>query len=203
MHPTRWSISRLAALALSLSVALPGSVAAATSGPTEPCVPGTIWEDVTSGVKYLCIYDELYGRPRWDLLDDGQSGSEGFTSRSSTTGCALDTIAISGVSGGGGNAMVRSMRWPCLTYGDRSPEPPGELRIRTVIQSYANGIWATCRDSGYQYNNALTASLVGGIDMGATPDCGPRYYRTWGFGQVYQGGAWRGSALYSPYLWLD
>ena len=47
---------------LVLSLGMPMVVhAAGAAAPTEPCVPGTVWEDQTSGVKYLCVYDEVFG----------------------------------------------------------------------------------------------------------------------------------------------
>ena len=59
----------------------PASVAAAGPAPSEACVPGTVWEDPASGVKYLCVYDEVYGGPRWVLMSDGQRGTSGMVQR--------------------------------------------------------------------------------------------------------------------------
>jgi hypothetical protein len=190
----------LAAVLLASSLVAP-SARAASPAPSEPCVAGTIWEDTASGVKYLCVYDEMYGGTRWELLSSGQSGAEAFTARSTVTGCVLETVAISLAAGGGGNTLLHSLRWPC-TAGYRSYQPPGEMRVRTIIQRYASG-WSTCRDSGYSYNTVTAWTLVGGIDMGASPDCGTGAYRTWGYGAVLEGGAWRGSSLLTPSLWLD
>jgi hypothetical protein len=185
-------------------MAVPGATSAAGSPPTEPCVPGITWEDPASGITYICIYDELYGGSRWDVLPKPDQGkTESTTYRSSVNGCVLGTVAISSISGGGGNSLVRSYRWPCLQATDRLLQPPGEIRIRTIIQRYASSTWTSCRDTGYQYNTATAWTLVGGVDMGAAPDCGAGVYRTWGFGQVYQGSTWRGTGLYSPSLWID
>jgi hypothetical protein len=85
---------------------------------------------------------------------------------------------------------------------NRSWQPPGELRVRTIIQRYSNG-WATCRDSGYADDAVSSWTLVTGIDMGALPDCGTGSSRTWGYGAVLEGGAWRGSSLITPSPWLD
>jgi hypothetical protein len=192
-----------AALVLVLVTFLsPLGVRAASPGPTEPCVPGTVWEDLSSGVKYLCIYDEMYGGTRWELLSTGQVGSSLFTYRSSSVGCTFNTVALSMLTGGGGNSMVRSLRWPCSTFADRTTQPPGELRIRTYLQRYGSS-WTTCRDTGFSYNSTTAWAWVGGIDMGAAPDCGAGTYRTWGTGQVYQGGAWRGASVATPGRFID
>ena len=45
------------AVALVLLGAPTAVVAAAGPVPSEACVPGTVWEEPGSGVKYLCIYD--------------------------------------------------------------------------------------------------------------------------------------------------
>jgi hypothetical protein len=174
----------------------------ATPGPSEPCVAGTIWEDLSSGVKYICIYDELYGGTRWELLSTGQTGSSLFTYRSTIHGCTFNIVALSRASGGGGNSFVRSFRWPCVDFGDRMSQPAGELRVRTVLQRFGTS-WTTCRDTGFAYSNTTAWSLVGGVDMGASPDCGVGIYRTWGTGQLYQGGAWRGASLATPALHID
>ena len=190
------------ALVTTLATVVPAATTrAATPGPSEACVAGTIWEDLSSGVKYLCVYDELYGGTRWELLSSGQTGSSRFTYRSSINGCSYGIVALSLLSGGGGNTMVKSYRWPCLEFGDRISQPAGELRVRTVLQRYGSS-WTTCRDTGYAYSNTTASTLVGGIDMGAAPDCGAGIYRTWGTGQLFQGGAWRGGSLVTPALTL-
>lgn len=191
-----------AMVALLLTALLPIGASAATPGPSEPCVAGTIWEDLSSGVKYICIYDELYGGTRWELLSSGQTGSSLFTYRSSIYGCTFNIVALSMITGGGGNSMVRSLRWPCIDFRDRINQPAGELRVRTVLQEFTSS-WTTCRDTGFAYSNTTSWSLVGGIDMGGSPDCGAGIYRTWGTGQLFQGGAWRGSSLGTPALYLD
>lgn len=174
--------------------------AAGGPAPTEPCVPGTVLEDA-SGVKWLCIYDELYGGPRWDLLPSGQAGARAWLHRSSSTGCVLGYAGLNGSSGGGASTIARSYRWPCAGAADRSSQPAGELRVRTVIQRF-NGTWTVCRDTGYAYNTTASTGWRVGIDMGAGADCGSGTYRAWGFGAIYQGGAWRGSSLTTPTLFL-
>jgi hypothetical protein len=178
------------------------SVSAATPAPSEPCVAGTVWEDVASGVKYLCVYDELYGGTRWELLAGGQQGNENWTYRSSVNGCAFLTVGLTSIGGeSGGNTLVRSFRWPCATISDRSVQPPGQIRVRTVLQRYGTK-WGTCLDSGYGTNAGSAWTLVSGMRMGKSADCGPGMYRTLGYGQVYQGGAWHGSTLLTPAIWL-
>jgi hypothetical protein len=160
-------------LRLLLSVALalvvlgvPASVAAgAGSAPTEVCVPGTVWEDPASGVKYLCIYDEAFGGPRWVLLSGGQRGSAGMPFRSTIDGCLHLAVGLSALSGGGADAIVRSYRWPC-TSGYRVAQPTGELRSRMVIQRYGSSGWSTCRDTGYLYNTIPASGWVAGVDTG-------------------------------------
>src|SRR5512144_2656844 len=67
--------------------------------PGETCVPGTIWEDTSSGTKYICIYDELYGGTRWELLSSGQTGSAGWLYRSSVQGCAYGQTGLTSLGG--------------------------------------------------------------------------------------------------------
>ena len=69
--------------------------------PNESCVPGTVWEDLASGVKYICIYDELYGGPRWELLSGGQRGASAWLYRSSTYGCASGQVGLTSLGGSG------------------------------------------------------------------------------------------------------
>ncbi len=177
-------------------------VSAATPAPSEPCVAGTVWEDPASGVKYLCVYDELYGGTRWELISSGQQGNQGWSFRSSTDGCIFLTVGLTTVGGAeGGDTFVRSFRWPCATIADRSYQPPGQIRVRTVLQRYGSA-WGTCRDSGYATNGGSAWTLVSGLRMGTSADCGPGYYRTLGYGQVYQGGAWHGTTLLTPPMWL-
>jgi hypothetical protein len=175
---------------------------AATPAPTEPCVAGTVWEDPASGVKYLCVYDELYGGTRWELLSGGQRGNGAWTFRSSADGCVFLTVGLTAINGyQGGDTFVRSYRWPCATVADRSFQPPGDIRVRTVLQRYGSS-WTTCRDTGYGTNAVSAWTLVSGVRMGKSADCGPGLYRTLGYGQVYQGGAWHGTTLLTPSMWL-
>ncbi len=206
MRPHLRVMGRVVAVAAFVAVFMtapsPIGVHAASPGPSDACVAGTIWEDLSSGVKYICIYDELYGGTRWELLSSGQTGSSLFTYRSSINGCTFNIVGLSLITGGGGNTMVKSFRWPCIDIGDRTTQPAGELRVRTLLQRFGSS-WTTCRDTGYAYSNTTAWSWVGGIDMGASPDCGAGLYRTWGTGQLYQGGAWRGASLATPALYID
>lgn len=185
-------------LVLCLQLLLPAGVAAGGGpAPTETCVAGTIWEDAASGVKYICVYDELYGGTRWELLSGGQVGNEAWTYRSSTYGCAYQTVGLSSLGGYGADSIVRTYRWPCRTVADRISQPTGELRSRIVIQRYAAG-WTTCRDTGYRYSTTVATGWLAGFDMGSLADCGAGTYRAWGLGAFLQGGVWRGGTLTSP-----
>jgi hypothetical protein len=186
---------------LVLALIVPGAAAAAGPPPGDACVPGTVWEDRASGVKWICIYDEAYGGSRWELLTGGQRWNQAWLARSSATGCALGTAAITSLGGSGADAIVRSFRWPCATIADRTYQPAGELRVRVVIQRYSGG-WRICRDSGYWYSTTSATGWLTGIDMGSAADCGIGSYRAWGFGALYQRGAWRGSSLLTPALYL-
>lgn len=177
-------------------------VAAGAAAPTEPCVPGAVWEDPTSGVKYLCVYDEVYGGPRWVLLAGGQRGASAFPYRSSTHGCLHLSVGLTGLDGSGADAIARTYRWPCSSIRDRVTQPAGEIRSRVVVQRYGGAGWTTCRDSGYVYNTSTAFGWVAGVDMGATADCGAGSYRAVGYGSFYQAGLWRGGSLYTPLLWL-
>jgi hypothetical protein len=195
----------LAAIGLmSLALIAPDPVlAGAGPPPNEVCVPGTIWEDLASGVKYICIYDEIYGGSRWELLENGrQRGTEEQPYRSTAYGCLDLYAAISGESGGGADTITRTYRWPCTHQWDRVMQPVGELRSRVVIQRYTSGTWSTCRDSGYAYNLSTAYGWVVGIDMGVGADCGSGTYRTLGFGGFFQGGGWHTGGVTAPSLWV-
>ena len=196
-----WRVS-LSSIVLFLVVLAIPAVAAAGNAPGDGCVPGTVWEDEASGITYICIYDELYGGTRWDVLPSSrQTEGQLWLFRSSASGCTYGTAALSSVSGGGGNMLVRSYRWPCATISHRLWQPAGEIRARVVIQRHS-GSWYTCRDSGYIYNTATATGWIAGLDMGTAADCGSGTYRTWGFGHVYQVGAWRGSSLLTQPLYI-
>ena len=185
------------AVALVLLGAPASAAAAAGPAPSEACVPGTVWEDPASGVRYLCVYDEIYGGPRWVLLTDGQRGTTGTPFRSSVDGCLQVTVGLSARSGGGADAVARSYRWPC-TSGYRVGQPAGELRSRVIVQRYGPSGWATCRDTGYLYNTSAAFGWVAGVDMGTAADCGSGSYRAIGYGAFYQGGGWRGGGYTTP-----
>jgi hypothetical protein len=188
---------------LSLACFTPATaLAGAGPAPGESCIPGTVWEDLSSGVKYICIYDEIFGGTRWELLESGQRGSDGLVYRSSAYGCLDETVGISAYTGGGADSIARSYRWPCTRATDRLAQPPGELRSRIVIQRYTAVGWSTCRDSGYAYNSVTAFGWVAGIDMGAAADCGSGSYRAIGTGSFFQDGLWRGGSQYTPYVWL-
>jgi hypothetical protein len=192
----------VASALLLLVVGVPAPVlAAAGPAPGELCVPGTVWEDPASGVKYLCIYDEAFGGPRWVLMSAGQRGASGMAYRSTLNGCLHLVAGLSAVSGGGADAVARSYRWPC-TSGTRIAQPAGELRSRIVLQRYGGAGWTTCRDSGYVYTPSAAFGWTAGVDMGTTADCGSGSYRALGYGSFYQGGAWRGGSFYAPSAWL-
>jgi hypothetical protein len=200
-------VRRTAALILSsivLSLVAPLAVHAA-DGPTpsEGCVPGTVWEDLGSGVKYLCIYDEAYGGTRWELLASAsQRGAAGWLYRSSSLGCLYGQTGITALGGSGADALMRSYRWPCRTAADRTNQPVGELRSRVLIQVYTGSSWATCRDTGYRYSTLAASGWMASIDMGSVADCGSGSYRAWGYGGFLQGGAWRSGSQVTPSLYL-
>jgi hypothetical protein len=177
------------------------ALAAEGPAPGDACVPGTVWEDQASGVKYLCIYDEAFGGPRWVLLSSGQRGVQGMPYRSTLDGCLHLAVGLSAMSGGGADTVARSYRWPC-TSGYRVAQPIGELRSRVVIQRYSGSTWSTCRDTGYRYNSGAAFGWVAGIDMGGASDCGAGSYRAVGYGGYYQGGSWRSGSYATPSAWL-
>lgn len=196
---------RLVGTVLLVAVAAGVGVAPVTAGnaPGDGCVPGTIWEDRSSGITYICIYDELYGGTRWDVLPTKQMSTDGALHRSSTYGCLGGQVAIGGLGGeSGGNVFVRASAWPCTAMQDQRMQPIGSLRVRAIIQRYSAGSWTTCRDTGYQLNATAASGWIAGFGMGAYADCGSGSYRTFGLGAMYQGGAWRGGTLVSPSMWL-
>ena len=200
VHVRRVRLLVFVFLSLVVSLAgVPGVSAGGAPAPSESCVPGTVWEDTTSGVKFICIYDELYGGPRWEILSGDQVGAARWLYRSSTYGCAYGSVGLTDAGGAGGDAILRAYRWPCRTTADRRAQPAGELRTRVVIQTY-NGGWGTCRDSGYRYSTTSSFGWLAGIDMGYYADCGTGTYRAWGIGAFLEGGLWRGGSIYSPTL---
>ena len=197
-------VSRTLALALSVAVLilLAPLTAQAGNAPGDGCIPGTVWEDPASGVTYLCIYDEIYGGTRWDVLpSSSQRGAAAWLYRSSTHGCLLGQSGLTGLGGSGATAMMRTYRWPCQTIAHRATHPAGELRTRAVIQVYDGG-WRTCRDSGYSYNTASSWGWMASLGMGSLADCGSGSYRAWGFGGFLQGGAWRTGSLTTLSMYL-
>lgn len=203
MRPVRRP-TLLVLLSLVAVLALPGVVRAADGpAPPETCVPGTVWEDPVSGVKYVCIYDELYGGSRWDILPSTvQRAAGGWLYRSSAQGCVHGLTGLTGLSGSGAAVIVRSYRWPCRQTVDKSAQPAGELRTRLVLQAYGPGGWATCRDTGYRYNTATSSGWMASFDMGSVADCGVASYRAWGYGAILQGGAWRAGSQVTASLYL-
>ena len=199
----RLVVLAVAGATLALTTVPPAAVRAGDGpAPGETCVPGTTWQDPTSGVTYLCSYDELYGGPRWDILPTpDQRGAEGWLYRSSVQGCLFGQAGITARGGSGADAIMRTYRAPCRGAIDRVTQPAGELRSRVVIQVYANG-WSTCRDTGYRYNGTAASGWLAGFDMGAAADCGTGSYRAWGFGGFYQGGGWRTGSLVTTSLGL-
>ena len=113
------------AVALVLLGAPTAVVAAAGPVPSEACVPGTVWEDPGSGVKYLCIYDEVFGGPRWVLLSDGQRGTSGMPYRSTVDGCLHLAVGLSALSGGGARCRRPLVS---LAVHERIPRRPADRR---------------------------------------------------------------------------
>jgi hypothetical protein len=184
------------------AIGWPAPMLAGGSAPSEPCVPGTVWQDPASGVKFLCVYDEVFGGPRWVPLPSGQRGVSGMAYGSATYGCLHLAVALNGAAGGGAAAVARSYRPPCASTRDRISQPAGELRSRIVVQRYGGSSWSSCRDSGYHYNLTTALGWVASIDMGSAADCGSGPYRAFGFGGFYQGGAWRSASLATAAMWL-
>ena len=200
MHPLRLLI---AIGLVSIALVAPGSVSGANGpAPNEVCVPGTVWEDLASGVKYICIYDEIYGGSRWELLASRQRGGDTQPYQSTAYGCLGLAAGISGLSGSGADSIVRTYRWPCSHQWDRVQQPAGELRSRVVIQRYGTGGWSTCRDTGYAYNTVAAYGWVTGYDMGSAADCGSGSYRALGVGGFFQDGLWRTGSLTTPSIWV-
>lgn len=195
-----WRVLVWSGVLIVLAALAPMAVSAGNA-PGDGCVPGTVWEDESSGITYICIYDEMYGGTRWDILPGPRQSEGQLWLYRATSGCTLGTAGLSSVSGGGANMLVRSYGWPCADIGDRVWQPAGEIRARVVVQRYS-GSWYTCRDSGYVYSTTYAQGWIAGLDMGAAADCGSGTYRTWGYGHIFQVGAWRGSSLLTPSLYI-
>jgi hypothetical protein len=204
---------RRALLVLIILVACLGAAAPASADhplPPEPCVPGTVWTDTQSGIKYLCIYVEAFGGGKWFLLgadDDSVADSQGFTFQNTINGCAHNTVAATsdylGAPTNGFGSVLRSFVWPCVDVTDKSFQPAGEQRGRDVIQKWNGAAWVTVQDTGYVYSDVTAWTWVVGKNHGSAPDYGTGTYRNIGFGSFFQGGAWRGTSRTTPSIFMQ
>ena len=140
----------------------------AGNAPGDGCVPGTVWEDEASGITYICIYDELYGGTRWDVLP-GSRQTEGQLWLYRQFGARLhvrDRAPVERVGWRRQHARAGRTGGRARISATGRGSQPGEIRARVVIQRHS-GSWYTCRDSGYVYNTATATGWIAGLDMGA------------------------------------
>lgn len=197
-------------MALLVGLSLPAVVRA--DGEPPECwggADGDFWPDAETGQWWECVFDLTFG---WIWVDGGGPPADfsntGVSFNTSSIGCVLNTGRI----GGGGNwnygglSMVQSLFGGSDGDGNNCDyhkvQPPGELRARAWMLRWNGTAWVACRDTGYVANPTSAWSYVGSFNMGSTADCGSGYYGTRGYGSIYEAGAWRGTYIFSPYLWI-
>lgn len=80
---------------------------------------------------------------------------------------------------------------------------PLNLTSTVFSKMFSGASWQECHDTGYVYSNVSAYSWVVGFNMFSVPDCGNGSYRNIGYGSFYQSGAWRGTSLTSPSLYMN
>ena len=193
-------ISFVAVAALFLASA--GSVAAVMP-PVEDCTEnGQIY--INSEGAWRC-YLLGPGIGRWEKI--GTQGtyatSKGYTYISSSLGCTWNQSFIeSDYLGAATNSALSIVYWYQYTTAcGPQPiyQPINEVRVKDVMQR--NGV--TVYDSGWRYNSTSSPAMFVHPNMGTVPDYGSGYYRSIGYGSVWQGGAWRGTSLTTAQVWMQ
>lgn len=127
----------------------------------------------------------------------------GHTFIGSGIGCTWNESFIeSDYFGAPANTALSLVYWRQYTSGcgpNSVSQPAGEIRVRDVIQRSG----ATCVDTGWKYNASSSVNAFTHPNMGLVPDCGSGYYRSVGYGQVWQSGAWRGGSWTTANIWMQ
>jgi hypothetical protein len=84
--------------------------------------------------------------------------------------------------------------------------PPGHLAVRINVQKWKSSAWVNCTSTSWVYNTTLTDTVATSRSFGPRyPNCdgtvndGPGYYRAQTVSYAWDGSAWRGGGLASPY----
>jgi hypothetical protein len=84
--------------------------------------------------------------------------------------------------------------------------PPGWLAVRLDMQKWTGSAWLTCQSTSWQFNNTWTDELrmsqplqSGVPDCAGTVNNGKGYFRTLAVSFIWDGSAWRGGSMASPY----
>jgi len=199
-------------LAVLLGSALP-AITFADGFPSTPCDAahdGATWTDPETGMIWECTLDTQNGFWVWLPIGIGTFSTHGLTFESSTLGCTFNTAAISSTYYGGTVSGFDSLTGSLFKGSDgdaqlcdtHQGQPADELRSRGVISRWNGSSWVICRDTGYVSNSSSTWDMVTGYNMGSLADCGSGTYRGTGYGQKYEGGAWRGTYKISPSVYM-
>jgi hypothetical protein len=175
---------------------------AADEPPPEcgPAQDGLIWRDPQSGIRFVCQFIVGFGWG-WHVYPPDVLGERWTYTLNNPSG--LKTWEMAGLHSGfedGGVSEVYSRGPDSVT-----PlwQPPGWMTGRTILDWWDGFQWRICVDTNWRYSNVWTHGWVVGANMFQWPVCGPGYYRTRGGGFVWDGYAWQGGEMDSPYLWLD
>jgi hypothetical protein len=88
-------------------------------------------------------------------------------------------------------------------WDDGVGQPPGELSTRTRLMKWDGQAWATCRDTGFVYNElAGTFGLGLRASWGDRP-CGTAQYQNVTSSFAWEVGAWRGGTVNSGSFYWD
>jgi hypothetical protein len=181
-----------------------GSLAfpASASGQTPPCdgrYEGQRWVDPQSDIEFECKFVIGFGWG-WHVptpKPPDEESSEQFTYDSAD----LDVYNLAVIAGRsfGSAKMVYSRAGDGVTPLLR---PAGWISTRTQQYFWNGTSWVVCRDTSWYYSVYETHSWVLGLKS-ASPTCGAGWYLTYGGGFVWDGSAWRGGWLNSPYTYFS
>jgi len=75
---------------------------------------------------------------------------------------------------------------------------PSWIAVRYDLERWNGAAWIVCRTTSWSHNSAWTWEVTAS-ESPAGPPCGKGYYRTVGHALVWDGSAWRGGTVESPY----
>lgn len=171
---------------------------------------GARWTDPETGIIWECTLDTQNGFWVWMPIGIGTFSTRGLTYQSSTLGCTFNVAAVSSTYYGGiingfdslGGSLFKGSDGDAQLCDTHQGQPADELRARGLISKWNGSSWVICRDTGYVSNSSSTWVFITGYNMGSLADCGSGTYRSTGYGQKYEGGAWRGTYKITPQVYM-